>query len=220
MKYENDIFSIEYDRHDEEFIKLLIENLEQKSKPIMNFFEIDKLSKKFQVIIYHNLQDFINLITENGEKPQQYAPWIVASAKDGNINILSLDLYKKAEGHENCDMRHYLKTLVHEFVHVCHHEIILDKKIRPPLLMEGIATQLAGQPYKVSHIDCKAEDLIRNFYNTANCYEYSNSIMGYLLNTKSHDEVLDILREPHKVDVAELIEQTNNFLDKENAMQQ
>lgn len=219
MKYENEIFKIEYDERDEELVKQIIQSLEQKSKTIMDFFELDKLSKKFNVIIYHNLQDYINLITENGKGPFKYQSWNVASVRNGDVHILSLDLYKKAEGHENCEMRHYLKTLIHEFVHICHEEILLNKNILPALLMEGIATQLADQVYEVNHIDCNAEDLAKNFYKLKNCYGYSNAIMGYLLNTKSHKEVLDILREPHKVNVAELIEQTNNYLDKQNIKQ-
>ena len=219
MKFESNNFLIEYDEKDELLINEITKNLESISKPILNFFEIKKLSKKLNIIIYHDLQDFINFRTKNGKYPQRYKSWNVASAEMGNVHILSLELYKQADNHHNCDFNDYLKTITHEFVHVCHEEILLNKNIMPALIMEGIATQLAKQPYYINHIDCTAEELTKNFYQIKNCYRYAHTIMGYMLKNKSHNEILKILREPHKVDVDSLIKETNNFLKESEPVQ-
>ena len=161
---------------------------------------------KLAGFIYDNLLDFINLLTNNGEFPDRYRPTNVATVKNNNIEILNFNLYRQAQGHQNRTFDDYLRTLAHEFVHACHMEILIDKTKQPALLMEGIATQLSKQTmYQIDYIDCSAQDLTQNFYKTHKAYHYAYTIMGYLLATKTHDEILSILKTPHKINVNNLI---------------
>ena len=43
--------------------------------------------------------------------------------------------------------------------------------------------------------------------------------MGYLMAIKSHEDLLKILREPHKIDVAELVGKTNEFIENKQSLQ-
>ena len=85
----------------------------------------------------------------------------------------------------------------------------------PALLMEGIATQLAGQTkYDLNRkIDCSPQDLVRKFYRVKYSYAYAYEIMGYLMETNSHEDLLKILREPHKIDAFDLVAKTNSYLE-------
>lgn len=198
----------------------ILDELNNFKKVAMNFFEIDKLSNPFKVKIYDNVDGFINFVTFDGTQPKRYHKGSVATARDGVTHILSFDLYLKDEQHKDCTFDDYIKTLKHEFVHICHEEILKDKTIMPPLLMEGIATQLAGQTKyanRIVKIPCSADDLKYNFYGTKMSYVYAYEIMGYLLKEKSHKDILKLLSEPHKVNIENLIAQTNNHLSKKQA---
>ena len=204
---------------DKELSNKIINDLNAFKPVAMNFFGIQNLSRNFNIKIYDNLENFINFVTFDGEQPRRYHIGTVATARDGFAHILSPELYLKDAHHTNCTYDDYIKTLKHEFVHVCHEEILKDKNIMPPLLMEGIATRLAGQTKyanKVNKIECSAEDLICNFYSTKKSYAYAYEIMGYLINNTSHENLLNLLSEPQKANVKKLIEDTNIFLKKYN----
>ena len=87
----------------------------------------------------------------------------------------------------------------------------------PAFMMEGIATYLSKQNLLakgVAKIDCSGADLMQNFYNTPNAYGYSGLVAEYLDKTKTHKQMLEILKEPHKVDANVLVQETNLFLQK------
>lgn len=200
---------------DEVFAKKILNDLEEFQKEAMNFFKIDKLSRNFSVQIYDSLTNFVDFVTFNGKEPKRYHKGTVATARNGVVHILNLKLYTQNEYHKNNNYDDYIKTLKHEFVHICHEEILKDKNIMPPLLMEGIATRLARQTKyenKIEEIKCSADDLKFNFYTTKNAYTYAYEIMGYLMHEKSHDKLLKILSEPQKENVDKLIKNTNHFL--------
>ena len=221
MQIENEVFILNFNEGDEAFAEEILNSLEPEQKRVMDFFGIEKLSKKVEIIFYNNLQDFIDLRTENGKYPERYNGWNVATVKNGNIHILNFDLYHNAPQHEDTTLEDYKKVLVHEFVHACHEEILLNKNIMPALLMEGIATQLSRQTkYDLNReIECDPQDLAKNFYNIKLSYVYAYEIMGYLMATKSHEDLLKILREPHKIDVAELVGKTNEFIENKQSLQ-
>ncbi len=221
MQIENEVFMIKCSESDETFAREILESLEREQKRIMDFFGIEKLSKKVEIIFYNNLQDFIDLRTENGKYPERYQGWNVATVKNGNIHILNFDLYKNAPQHEDTTLEDYKKVLVHEFVHSCHEEILLNKSIMPALIMEGIATQLSEQTkYDLNRkIEYDPQDLTKNFYNIKFCYVFAYEIMGYLMATKSHEDLLRILREPHKIDVEDLVNKTNEFIENKQSLQ-
>ncbi len=208
---------------DKVFTEKILNDLEDFQKEAMNFFEIDKLSRTFNVQIYDSLTNFVNFVTFNGKEPKRYHDGTVATTRNGVVHILNLELYTQDERHKNNNYDDYIKTLKHEFVHICHEEILKDKNIMPPLLMEGIATRLAGQTKyanKVTEINCSADDLVFDFYKIKNNYAYAYEIMGYLMQNKSHNDLLKILSEPQKEDVDRLIKDTNKFLkSKQNTIE-
>lgn len=204
---------------DEVLSNKIISDLNDFKPVAMSFFEIKSLSNKFNIKVYNSLEDFINFSTFDGKQTKMYHSGKVATTRNGVVHIVNLELYLKDEHHNNCTYDDYIRTLKHEFVHVCHEEILKDKKVMPPLLMEGIATRLAGQTKyanRVEKIECNADDLKYNFYATKNSYAYAYEIMGYLMENTSHEDLLNLLKQPQQVNVEDLIENTNKFLKTHN----
>ena len=222
MKIENDTFIINFAESDFEFANTVASVLDLHKKRIMDFFGIKSVPQKIVIKIYNNLQEYIDYINpwikkqadeirEQGGEPsvESYQSWMIGDTFDDNINMLNLDLCKQSPAHCDDSLEDILKMPVHELVHICHKTFA--NGCVESWLMEGIATQLAGQNwYKIDKIDCSAEDLQTNFKGIKNCYHYACSLMGDLLETKPHDEVLSILKGTTSVDLQELIDNFNN----------
>lgn len=113
MIYQNDSFSVNYNDEDKAYITDLIETINTNLKRIMNFFRLEQFKQKKHVNIWNNLTDY-KLYME--QYVDEYQDWMVVDTFDGNINILSLNLFLSGP-HKNRTLTDYCKIIIHEFVH-------------------------------------------------------------------------------------------------------
>ena len=205
--------TLNFNEKDVQLAKEVITFALKKFPEIENYFEI----KSFSVTINlcGSFDDFAKQIREGGERISEHSSVVANARKDQDvIDVLTFEVYKTRPKHEKSTFEDFKKTILHEYVHLCHQKILLDKTKMPALIMEGIATYLSGQNKGITKIECSGDDLAKNFYNVPNAYGYSYLAVEYLDKTKTHREMLDILKEPHKVDAKSLVIETNLHLQK------
>lgn len=214
MRYENDQFIIYYNSNDEN-IRYLIITLEQKSKDIMEFFELKRLSKKIVVKIYDAIEDYkehlIPLLEQNGNT---YHEWMIGDTLDDNINILALKECRKLESHKNHTLEDQAKSILHEFVHICHHELIGENNSHGHIwLSEALATNLSGQDYSGTSITCTYEELKSNFPNASNKYATAFLMGKYMLENYGRDFILNLIKNWELLDefAPKLFEETKSY---------
>lgn len=112
----NDNYIIKYNECDKEYIKDLINYINQEYSKILEFFGIDKLKKKIIINIYDDINKY-----------EEYRGNNISDTSVGNmdvsdnnyyINVLSYKEYIKRKGHEDKSINDYFKLVSHEFVHV------------------------------------------------------------------------------------------------------
>ena len=190
MKVELSNFTIECDGVINN-IDDIISALENDTAQILNFFELDKLSKKKKVIIFtdrekykeHMLQ-FVN----------DFKEWMCADTYGGNINLLELSVAKKSKEHRNLNLTKFIKCILHEFVHLCQQE--LNYKLDEiTWYWEALATNLSGQDYiKADLFECDFDKLQKDFNNVKNNYSYSFTLGKFMLENYSKDKLLEYVR--------------------------
>lgn len=161
MQYCCNDYTINYNECDKEYISDLISYFDDRKTDIFKFFGIEKLSKKLIISLYDSI-----------DKYAEYRNYNLSLASVGNmdvlddnyyLNILSYKEFIKRKGHENDNLDYMFKTLLHEFIHICHEEI---DSCRNSLIWirEGVAIFLSNQyeelNYKVD--SCSIDDLLNN----------------------------------------------------------
>ena len=110
---------------------------------------------------------------------------------------MDLNDQRKFTTHTNANLDEILKMIMHEFVHACNDEV--KKWVRKTIWFhEGLATNLAHQDYEITDLEtCDFEKLEWNFngYGSGS-YSYAYTIVNYLLNNYSHEEVMYFVKEP------------------------
>lgn len=217
-KIENKNFILQFDEKDKDLANQVQAVLDKEYSRILKWFDLESLPKKTLIKIYNNKEEYKqNLIPWLEKEGAQYHDWMIADTYDGNINMLSLDLCRQTEAHNDITLDEFLITPIHEFVHVCHRNIIQEKNLS--WFSEGLATQLAGQDYyKTNHIPYTAKELQQNFKNLDGAYCVAYTLVGRLLGKYSHSEMLEFAKKPSKVNLQELIDETNSCLSKENEL--
>lgn len=231
MKIENEFLIINFGETDKDLANAMIDVIDKEKSRIFEFFNIDKLSKKLQITLYDNFDEFVNMVNESFKQEAKWkkehgidAPvgkwneYIVALGGDGVIKMLDIELCRTKSAHKNTDLNDFLQVALHEFVHVCNSEIITKSPL-PTYLLEGIATQLAGQEkYKLDKLECTADELLNGFNNLEKSYHKAYTLMGYMIESMPHEELLGILSGEKEPDLANLIIEANKYLDnkKEN----
>ena len=161
MQYCCNDYTINYNECDKEYISDLISYFDDRKIDIFKFFGIEKLSKKLIISLYDSI-----------DKYAEYRNYNLSLASVGNmdvlddnyyLNILSYKEFIKRKGHEKNNLDYMFKTLLHEFIHICHEEI---DSCRNSLIWirEGVAIFLSNQyeelNYKVD--SCSIDDLLNN----------------------------------------------------------
>lgn len=204
-RYERDVFYIE-NTGDEDISKFLdVKELEN----IMQFFHINKLRNKKILKIWSNIDCYMeHLIPYVG----QYKDWMVADTYDGNINLVSFDLYHKANPQYN-NPDSYKKLIIHEFVHICQQEINPNAS-GVSWFWEALATNMSNQAYPLSQIFCTRDELMFHFQELSNGYAISYTIGRYLLNYLSSSKVLEYVKKPELLisDTDAIIKNVNAWL--------
>jgi hypothetical protein len=214
MKFENNLFCINYNDDDKEYIMDLIDSINTDIKRIMNFFEINEFKEKKTVNIWNDLSDYKNYITPYvGE----YHEWMVADTFNCNINILSFDLFLSGS-HRNCDFEDYKKILIHEFVHSCQQEV--NSKAKNVIwFWEALATNLSNQQKKITEIPYSKSDIIGNYHKLKDAYSVSYTIGQYLLKNYSKSHILEYVKNPAILldDTDVILERTNDWVKSEKS---
>ena len=208
MKIELNNFVIEFDK-DIDYISSVISTLENETYEILNFFELEKLSKKKKVVIFTDREKY-------KEHMLKYVPefkeWMCADTYDGNINLLEIGEARKANSHKNMTIDEFTKCILHEFVHSCQQELNLNSGGNG-WYWEALATNLSGQDYDEIDLSlCDFERLQKEFYNVKGCYSYSFTLGKYMLENYSKERLLEYIKNPIllKEDAIDIFDKVKN----------
>ena len=192
MIYETDIYSIEYDAKSEKLVQSINEVLSQNFQRILDFWGIEKLANHVNIKIYSEMDDWIKFYEEkSGSKYQDY---VVGCADGPNIYVLAFDEYKKTQQHKNDSLEDFQKIVIHEFVHICHTQLITGWDKYSFIMGEGLATYLAGQRYNPDvKIDYPKDSLFSNdlFSLTNDLYSLSQKIVRQLVEKVPHEKIIE-----------------------------
>ncbi len=164
--------------------------LESDFKNVLSWFKIPKLNESFKIKEFNSIKEYRDhIVMFLGE--ENYQEWMIADTFDGNINILRLDLCKKLDEHKEIDEAEYQKVLLHEFVHICHRQVIKDN-INDAWFYEALATNLSGQSFS-GNVYGTFDQLKNNFFKVENNYVTAYYMGNYLFDNYSHDFVLGLI---------------------------
>lgn len=186
LNYENQLFIINYNICDLDYINDFIEYLNVNTTRIMNFFNLDELPKKIKINITVNKKQFDKVYFE-AYKEDAY-DFAFGFAKNNTINYISFCEFNNVPKHENDTYDYYKKTIVHEFVHICNQ---VFSKFSIPCLSEGLAVYLSGQ---LDNADIKfnytKEELINGRINYRQYYLF----VKYIIENYSHEFILNLYK--------------------------
>lgn len=192
MIYETEIYSIEYDAKSEKIVQSINDALSQNFQRILDFWGIEKLANHVNIKIYSEMDDWIKFYEEkSGSKYQDY---VVGCADGPNIYVLAFDEYKKTQQHKNDSLEDFQKVMIHEFVHICHQQLITGWDKYSHIMGEGLATYLAGQRYNPDvKIDYPKDELFSNdlFSLTNDLYSLSQKIVRQLVEKVPHEKIIE-----------------------------
>jgi hypothetical protein len=184
MNKELDYLNISYTDSDKDYIDYISKEVDEKSKKIIDFFEIKDYKDKSKVIIINNIDEFRQMfLKENNTYPPD---WVCGFAKDKNIWVLSFDEYKKTHNHENDTIDDMIKLVLHEFVHNVYKMRSTNMEVK--WLSEGAATYLSDQYPNAKSINCTYEELLSN-----TSYTNYKVMFNYVLNTYGKDYILKLI---------------------------
>ena len=112
MKYENELFILNYTEKDKYYIEYLNDNY----KRIMDFFNLEKLSTKITINLIENKEEIDKIFTSIHNMPAY--DFLVGFARDSQIYYISFNELNNVPKHQNDTYDYYQKTIVHEFVHI------------------------------------------------------------------------------------------------------
>lgn len=191
--YENEWFEIIYNESDP-YKDLIIDTVNTRTRKIAQFFGITKLDKKRKVVIYYSINDFKNYLVPLLADGKYY-DWMMGSTHDGNINMLSLDCCHQTKSHRDMSVKDYIDGIVHEIVHIFHHELKGNNKTRYGWFHEALSTNLSNQEYNIVPISCTLEELTNNFNEVKHQYDISYTLGRCILENYSHDFILSICKD-------------------------
>ena len=214
MRCELDNFIFESDINID-FFDDVVNYAKDNEKFILDFFKLDKLPNKFKIIIlsYKSFKDFI--ISKYGEILDYVCGDSDSSSK--TIRILNVDDQIKYTSHKDASIDKIKSTILHEIVHQCHH-IFHNDCNQIVWFAEGLATNLSKQDNSIVDLNnCDFNRLKNDFRHYNGNYNCAHTIVNYILNNYSRDEVeklySNLLRK--RADFI-FLEEKNNLIFKKN----
>lgn len=194
------------------YIKEVLEYLNEQIPTILEFFRLQQLPVKKEIIIWTDINEY----RKHVEQFTEYKEWMCADTFDGNINMLSIEECHKTKTHEYTDINHFKTTIAHEFVHICHQTVQKSNKgFNDSWYWEALATNLGNpEQFDLSTINTSSDELINNFNDIKYGYGIAYTIGKYMLSTYDQETILDYVRNPEQIikDTPRLIEETKEYL--------
>lgn len=186
-------FELEYTGKDEKYIDELLAYIEEKSKDISLFFDIDKFDKKVCIKLFDNLVSFREACSEIW-RDKKIPTWLCGLSfriqdKD-YIYTPSLEEYKKTDGHNSCTLENLKRLIIHELVHTCHRKY--SNVQLPVWIGEGLATFLSHQ-YEGQELSFDAS--LEQIKNGGTSYVNYYTMLYYALNNYGKNYILKLLKD-------------------------
>ena len=205
-QYEDKNFIIYAPNSLNQVVNYIINYTNNNLKNIFDFFSLNDF-RRVIVNLFDNIDIFKNYISEIRKVDIATLPWYIKGTYDNGMINHYVDISKVK-----------LSLILHELVHIIYKEIVLNNEYQKRVvwLDEGLAQNLSGEN-KVLENDEKFISFIdkilsienlpalnelshgKNFSNNLyNGYDLSYLAVRYLIETKNHDEVLNIIRSNEK----------------------
>ena len=177
----------------------------KNEKDILDFFKLEKLPQKFNIIIM-NYDDFKDVQIKAHGKVIDYVRGIT-NGSTNTIMILTIEDQLKYTTDKNATLDDTLKMILHEVVHACN-SVVAKFYYQTAWLQEGLATNLANQNYSLMDLsECDFELLKNDFMNYGKYnYAFAYTIVNFILN--NYDKEI----------VYKLITDTNYLKDNDNRL--
>lgn len=192
VKIELNDFIIESDK-EISYLSSIISTLENDTKSILEFFELEKLSHKKRVVIFTDREKYKEHLLPY---VSIYREWMCADTYDGNINLLEISEARKSKEHEDMTIEDFIKDILHEFVHACQQEWNTDSE-ENSWYWEALATNLSNQDYEVVDLsDCNFEKLKEDFNSVSRGYSYAYTLGKFMLENYTKEKLLEFVKNP------------------------
>ncbi|MBR2603590.1 MAG: hypothetical protein IKE10_00990 [Bacilli bacterium] len=196
MRRELNNFIIESDIKIDYFDDIVNHVLENE-KRIFEFFELDNLPDKITIRIM-SYDGFMEYAKEKNHKILGYERGF--SDYSMTIKLLNIDDQKKYTTHKNANLDEFKGTLLHEIIHKC--QLLVKKFPRECIwFSEGLATNLSNQfQYSICSLnECDFNELVNNFNPSIMKlkYPYAYTIVNYILNNYSKEEINRFIKDPN-----------------------
>lgn len=198
LKYIN----LEYNECDKNYIDELIDYINLSSEKITNFFSIDSFNPKVDIKLYDDIDKFNEwyYYFNKKEAPLWFCGFSFKMNGVYHINVLSLEKYKKTQGHEKHNLNDLKCLIMHEFVHSC--VLKINNSSLPAWLNEGIAIKLSHQyDNKEYKFNASLNEMINGCNNYINYY----TMFSYALDKYGKDYILDLILNNKAFDETEKI---------------
>lgn len=163
-------------------------------------FKLGKLPNRVKILIlsYEPFKEFI--ISKYGE----ILSYICGDSNSSThtIRILNVDDQIKYTTHKDADVEKIQDTALHEIVHQCHHIYITDYTgyKQTTWFSEGLATNISNQKYEIQDLNqCNFDELKTDFRHYKGSYRYAYTIVNYVLNNYSDEEIEKLYKNPDYV---------------------
>ena len=185
-------FTICYTNKTDEMVEELLNTLIANMERILQFFKLEQLENKTDIIIYSSINDYIKHVNACN---QTYYEWMVADTFDGKINILSIVVCRNTNEHRNINVEEYSKLIIHEFVHICQQEVN-PNSYGCEWFWEALATNLAEQKMDCPQEICTREELMFHYASIPNAYSISYYLGQYMLQNLSYEKIYEYVLNP------------------------
>ena len=161
----------------------------------MDFFKLERLPNKIKILIL-SYKPFKEIIISKYGEILNYVRGN-SSSETNTIIVLNIEDQIKYTIHKDADIKSLKDTVLHEIVHQCHHVYHNDHR-QIIWFSEGLATNLANQNYKISDLNkCDFDKLKNDFSHYKGSYIYAYTIVNYVLNNYSNEEIEKLYKNPN-----------------------
>lgn len=196
--------TIEYDKKDGNLAIEILEQLEIRSKNIMDFFGLEKVDN-FKIKIWGDYEKFkeftLPFLKEN--KEEDSISWVTAHTFDDNINMLPARFVEKI-WNRKVDDGELATDAGHEFVHICQARCYGKNDCKNSWFWEALATNL-GNPEHFDWVKKEYKKYVKweefDFEKFSDkSYKYVYCIGNYMLKNISHQKILDYVKNPDELE--------------------